>query len=57
MKCPVCGGRAVGRVGMEQYYCWTCFMEYHYGNEVKVYTVSEDGSLVEYEGQEKVFAQ
>jgi len=50
MNCPVCGGKAVGRVGMDRYYCWDCFLEYQlYGGEVKVYAVSEDGSLVDYE--------
>lgn len=48
MKCPICGGRAVGKVGIEQYYCWNCFMEYQYqGSILKVYKVSEDGCLVE----------
>ncbi|MDX9872154.1 MAG: hypothetical protein RBT41_07020 [Clostridia bacterium] len=49
MECPVCSGRAVGRVGLEQYYCWNCFHEFQYHDDVlKVFTVAEDGSLVEY---------
>jgi hypothetical protein len=48
MKCPLCGSRAVGKVGVEQYYCWDCFIEYQYqGNQAKLYTVEEDGSLME----------
>ena len=50
MNCPVCNGRSVGRVGMDQYYCWDCFLEYQMrGNHTKVYLVSEDGCLVDYE--------
>ena len=26
IKCPVCGGLQVGRVGSDQYYCWNCFL-------------------------------
>ncbi|MCR4442040.1 MAG: hypothetical protein QHH10_07500 [Peptococcaceae bacterium] len=50
MNCPVCSGKAVGRVGIDRYYCWNCFLEYQlYGSEVRIYSVSEDGSLVDYE--------
>lgn len=51
MKCPVCGGKTTGKVGVEHYYCWDCFLEYQYmdhGSKVKVYKVSEDGCLVDY---------
>jgi len=50
MNCPVCNGRSVGRVGMDQYYCWDCYLEYRlHGKDIRVYSVSEDGSLVDYE--------
>lgn len=52
MKCPVCGGRTTGKVGVEHYYCWNCFLEYQYkdhGSLIKVYRVSEDGCLVDYD--------
>lgn len=50
MICPVCGGKHVGKVGVEQFYCWNCFLEYQVqGKEYKVYTVAEDGSLIAYE--------
>lgn len=49
MKCPACGSRAVGKVGVDQYYCWDCFIEYqYYGNKAKLYVVEEDGSLIEF---------
>ncbi|HHY93817.1 MAG TPA: hypothetical protein GX513_02215 [Firmicutes bacterium] len=45
--CPVCGGRATGRVGGGQYYCWDCCVEFSAGRRgVQVYRVEEDGSLV-----------
>ncbi|WP_067930949.1 hypothetical protein [Alicyclobacillus kakegawensis] len=47
MRCPHCNCRDVGRIGANQYYCWGCFMEFNVaGEEVKVYEVAEDGSLV-----------
>jgi hypothetical protein len=53
MKCPICGGRAVGKVGFAQYYCWSCYLEYQYQDDViKIFKVSEDGSLVEYDDTE-----
>lgn len=55
MNCPVCHGRAVGKVGLEQYYCWTCFHEFQYHeNVLRVFTVAEDGSLVEFDQAETV---
>lgn len=53
MNCPVCGGKAVGKVGLDQYYCWNCFLEYQvHGNEVRIFAVAEDGSLLRYEQAE-----
>lgn len=50
MNCPVCGSRAVGKVGLEQYYCWECFVEYQcQGSDIKIFSVTEDGSLVDFE--------
>lgn len=49
MQCPVCGGKSVGKVGLDQFYCWNCFLEYQMqGDQVKIYLVEEDGSLVDY---------
>jgi len=50
MDCPVCGGRASGKVGIEQYYCWDCCTEYRLNKEgIQVYEVTEDGSLVSFD--------
>ncbi|MDA8236184.1 MAG: hypothetical protein M0Z31_15580 [Clostridia bacterium] len=47
MVCPVCGGKATGKVGIEQFYCWDCCVEFRKTPEqVQVYDVAEDGSLV-----------
>lgn len=47
MHCPICGGRSTGKVGVEQYYCWDCCVEYRIRKEgVSIYEVDEDGSLV-----------
>lgn len=43
LKCPICNGNAIGRVGPEQYYCWSCFVEFK--DENHVYDVTEDGTL------------
>lgn len=47
MKCPVCGGVQVGKVGNDQYYCWNCFVEFNTSKgKISLYEVAEDGSLV-----------
>lgn len=47
MNCPACGSKATGKVGVEQYYCWDCCVEFRkYKNDFNVYEVSEDGSLL-----------
>jgi len=47
MNCPVCGGRATGRVGVEQYYCWDCCVEFsNASDQVVVYDLAEDGTLM-----------
>ncbi|NLL53465.1 MAG: hypothetical protein GX248_12285 [Peptococcaceae bacterium] len=50
MICPVCGGREIGKVGVEQYYCWECCVEFNSNTDnVVVYNLEEDGSLVAWE--------
>ncbi|MHB1407587.1 MAG: hypothetical protein ACYCV0_18605 [Desulfitobacteriaceae bacterium] len=47
MNCPVCGGRAIGKVGVEQFYCWDCYVEFTTQEDrVVIYDLAEDGSLV-----------
>lgn len=46
-RCPHCNCRDIGKIGNNQFYCWNCFMEFAVvGEEVKIYCVDEDGSLV-----------
>ncbi len=47
MICPVCAGRQLGKVGVEQYYCWNCCVEFNsHTDNMVVYDLDEDGSLV-----------
>ncbi|SHN78767.1 hypothetical protein [Desulfitobacterium chlororespirans] len=47
MNCPVCGGRAIGKVGVGQFYCWDCCVEFTSAmDKVVIYDLAEDGSLV-----------
>lgn len=49
VNCPLCGGKSVGKIGVDQYYCWDCYVEYQYqGDKARTYIVEEDGSLVEF---------
>jgi hypothetical protein len=48
--CPNCKCRDIGKIGTNQYYCWGCFLEFSIlGEEVKMYQVEEDGSLVAFD--------
>ncbi|MTT32455.1 hypothetical protein GMB86_10605 [Terrilactibacillus sp. BCM23-1] len=46
MKCPNCSSSNLGKIGMNQYYCWNCFIELTLveGN-LSLNQVEEDGSL------------
>ncbi|PKM76053.1 MAG: hypothetical protein CVU90_14480 [Firmicutes bacterium HGW-Firmicutes-15] len=47
MRCPVCRGLQVGKVGSDQFYCWNCFLEFNYARgRLNLYEVGEDGSLI-----------
>ncbi|MCL6596405.1 MAG: hypothetical protein K6V73_09380 [Firmicutes bacterium] len=42
--CPRCRGRAVGRVGMAQWYCWDCCVEFGRGPRgLEVFLLDEEG--------------
>lgn len=57
MECPVCGGKATGKVGTEQYFCWDCCVEYRITEGgVQVFDVDEDGSLVAFDVHEEQHA-
>ncbi|WP_456298435.1 hypothetical protein [Candidatus Desulforudis audaxviator] len=50
LHCPICSGRATGKVGVEQYYCWDCCVEFRIDKEgVRIFDVNEDGSLVDFD--------
>ena len=37
--CPNCKGKDIGKIGVNQFYCWNCYIEIH------THQVEEDGSL------------
>ena len=42
----MCNSRALGRVGVEQYYCWDCCIEFVQSKKgVELFEVLDDGSL------------
>lgn len=46
MRCPNCNGRDIGKIGSQNYYCWTCFIEMTViDNELTVHQIETDGSL------------
>ncbi|MDA3130799.1 hypothetical protein ACFPTR_13145 [Aliibacillus thermotolerans] len=47
MVCPYCSSKEVGKIGVAQYYCWNCFLEWEIDENGKCifYQVEEDGSL------------
>lgn len=53
MLCPRCRGRAVGRVGLAQWYCWDCCIEFARGarGAIEVFAMDEEGELVSLEGE------
>jgi hypothetical protein len=46
MQCPICRSNQTGKVGADQYYCWSCCVEFNTDGVGEVYEISEDGSLV-----------
>ncbi|MBT9175925.1 MAG: hypothetical protein DDT20_00227 [Firmicutes bacterium] len=46
-RCPMCNSRALGRVGLLQFYCGDCCVEFAVGKQgVVVYEILDDGSVV-----------
>lgn len=44
--CPRCRGRAVGRVGIAQWYCWDCCVEFARSSRgIELYEMDEEGEL------------
>ncbi len=46
MQCPICRSNQTGKVGADQYFCWSCFVEFNTQGEGEVYEICEDGSLL-----------
>ncbi len=51
IACPACKQSLTGKIGNRHYYCWNCLLEFQFegDNEIRLYFVDEDGSLVELE--------
>ncbi|OZU89867.1 hypothetical protein CIL03_01635 [Virgibacillus indicus] len=46
MRCPNCNGKDIGKIGAQNYYCWTCFIEMTVDDEkLTIHQVEADGSL------------
>jgi hypothetical protein len=46
LKCPNCQSKDIGKIGINQYYCWNCFIELTLVEGlIKTHQVEEDGSL------------
>lgn len=46
MRCPNCQGKDLGKIGSDQYYCWTCFIELTVKEDkLSLNQVEEDGTL------------
>lgn len=47
LVCPECGGRSLGKVGTDQYYCWDCCVEFSWlGPEIEIFEVDPEGTLI-----------
>ncbi len=46
MHCPNCKSKELGKIGVNQYYCWDCFIELTLvKGRLSLNQVEEDGSL------------
>jgi hypothetical protein len=46
----MCNSRALGRVGVEQFYCWDCCIEFAAADDkIRMFEVQDDGSLTDIE--------
>ena len=43
--CPLCGGKQTGKVGNDQFFCSSCFVEFN--SQKKIFEINEDGTLTE----------
>ncbi|WP_284139886.1 MULTISPECIES: hypothetical protein [unclassified Virgibacillus] len=46
MQCPNCQSKDLGKIGSQQFYCWSCYIEIAIvGTALTVHQVEVDGSL------------
>lgn len=46
MRCPNCNGKDIGKIGSQNYYCWTCYVEMTIlNNQLTLHQIEADGSL------------
>jgi len=46
LTCPNCHSKDIGKIGINQYYCWNCFIELSLTKGmIHTHQVEEDGSL------------
>ncbi|MGV2622196.1 hypothetical protein QRD89_12225 [Halobacillus sp. ACCC02827] len=46
MRCPNCKEKQLGKIGNDQYYCWTCCLELTMEDgKMNINQIEEDGSL------------
>jgi len=46
MKCPNCSSKDIGKIGVNQFYCWGCYIEMTVSEGmINTHQVEEDGSL------------
>ena len=43
--CPNCKGKDIGKIGVNQFYCWNCYIELSVSKGKSIHQVEEDGSL------------
>lgn len=47
MICPKCKSRATGRIGLNQYYCWDCNIEFVPTKDgFRMYRLEDDGTAL-----------
>ena len=48
-NCPLCGQRGLGKVGVDQYFCSECCMEFTVrGGGIRIFNIESDGTLTHY---------
>lgn len=46
MHCPNCRGKNLGKIGVQVYYCWNCYIEMTIENgKMNLHQIEADGSL------------